>query len=180
MPRRIGANSSRPKGSPVDCCTRFADLSSARQISCTAVPRDVTRFSIAIPQRVVEARHADDCGDFSFAHRPHQLRTGCVARQDDGGPDCQGGQHAHNQRVGVVQRQRQQRAVVWADDSQLQQSLDVGRNAGRPWPSQSCPRSRTTGPAGRNPVSADHRFAGPASTANPSPTVRRLRVRRRG
>ena len=28
----------------------------------------------------------------------------------------------------MVQRQRQQRAVFWADDSQVQQSLDVGRN----------------------------------------------------
>ena len=80
------------------------------------------------PQRIIQARDADDRGDVSFAHRPHQQRAGRAARQDDGGADGQGSQHTDDKGISVVQRQRQQSAVPRADDIQFLQRLDIGRD----------------------------------------------------
>jgi hypothetical protein len=86
-----------------------------------------TRFK-RHPDRVVKARHTYYRRDLAVAHRPHQHRAGRPARQNDCGSDGQGRQHANDKGVGVVQRQRQQRAVPWADDIQFLQRLDIGRD----------------------------------------------------
>ncbi len=97
------------------------------QEPCCPATRRNARFERR-PYRVVETWHPDDRGDFSLAHRPHQQRAGRAARQHDRGSDGQSGQHADDERIGVVQRQRQQRAVARADDIQFLQRVDIGRD----------------------------------------------------
>ena len=62
--------------------------------------------------RLVQARHRDHDGATLFLERPHDLGAGDPGRQDHRGADRERRQQPAGERIGVMQRQRQQDPIV--------------------------------------------------------------------
>jgi hypothetical protein len=88
-------------------------------------PRGDLRLHVG-DQRGVEPRHADDAGGVPVAQRLGDLRAGQSLREDHRGAARQRHQQADDEGIDVVQRQRQQDAVVGPHQPLLHQARHVG------------------------------------------------------
>ena len=78
--------------------------------------------------RLVEPRHRDHDRAAALGQRARDLGTGDAARQHHRGARGEPGQQPDRERIGVMQRQRQQRAIARPGQALLQQRPDVGRD----------------------------------------------------
>jgi hypothetical protein len=74
----------------------------------------------------IEPRHADQQADPADLERRDDLRPGHGLGKDQGGTAGEADAHADDDGIDMVQRQRQQRAVVRADQPLLDQRHDIG------------------------------------------------------
>ena len=84
----------------------------------------------AVQHGLVEPWHADHDRASAVRQRVADLGPADPARQDHGGARRQAGQEPDGQRVGVVQRQRQEHAVGGSREPFPQQRVDVGGEIG--------------------------------------------------
>jgi hypothetical protein len=86
--------------------------------------------SRAIEERAIESRHAEDHRHAAHLERAHQLGTRERLRQDEREPAAQREEHADHEGVDVVQRQRQQQAVVALEQVHVQQRVELELEVG--------------------------------------------------